>query len=459
MDAIMIYSLATQVAAILPSSTPSGQGNMTVTYQGRASSPVPIRVVDAAFGIFTQSQSGSGAAIVQNVGLDGSLTLNTPAQSAAPGSVGVIWGTGLGPVAGNEAAGALPGDLGAGATVLAGGKLAKILYQGRSGCCAGLDQISFVIPDGVEGCSAELTVQVGGISSNGTTISVAAAGTPCVESSGPAPVDLNALRSLATIRSGAIAVINQHYIDVPVIAPTGHLDVITGSFLSSTNADFFGPNRFGGFNVGYALGLQSGSCRTGAWSYDLGSVLSVPSPTYLDAGPSLQVDGPTGHLALTRSTTVYTNPSPAHYLPGNYIVSGSGGKDAGPFSITARVPDAVNWTNADVSAIPRNADLTITWTGGKADGSFINISGLSFSDTLGLVGGSFTCLADPTAGKFTVPSGILRQLPASNVGNFVGSLLLVDTLSTINVVTKGVPGLDILTATGGSADIKKVVFQ
>jgi uncharacterized protein (TIGR03437 family) len=36
-DAIMLYTLATQVAAVLPSNTPIGTGTLTVTYNGEAS--------------------------------------------------------------------------------------------------------------------------------------------------------------------------------------------------------------------------------------------------------------------------------------------------------------------------------------------------------------------------------------------------------------------------------------
>lgn len=87
-------------------------------------------------------------------------------------------------------------------------------------------------------------------------MAVAAPGTACAAGPGSGSVDLSGLRSKATIPFGAIGVVNQHYIDVPVIAPSGQLDVAVGSFLSTTNADYFGPNRFGGFNAGLALELQ-----------------------------------------------------------------------------------------------------------------------------------------------------------------------------------------------------------
>lgn len=49
-DAIMLYTLATQVAAVVPSNTPVGTRTFTVTYNGQASAPAPITVVPSSFG-------------------------------------------------------------------------------------------------------------------------------------------------------------------------------------------------------------------------------------------------------------------------------------------------------------------------------------------------------------------------------------------------------------------------
>ena len=50
--AIMLYTLSTQVAAVLPSDTPLGSGTLTVTYNGQTSNSIPINVVKSSFGIF-----------------------------------------------------------------------------------------------------------------------------------------------------------------------------------------------------------------------------------------------------------------------------------------------------------------------------------------------------------------------------------------------------------------------
>ena len=60
--------------------------------------------------------------------------------------------------------------------VFAGGKQAKVTYAGRAGCCTGLDQINFEVPEGVSGCFVPVAVQDRGVTSNFTTLPVSSAG-------------------------------------------------------------------------------------------------------------------------------------------------------------------------------------------------------------------------------------------------------------------------------------------
>ena len=84
---------------------------------------------------------------MQNVQPDGSLLLNDLTESAHPGQTVILWGTGLGRVSGDEASGPLPGS-NFEPQIYLGGKFIKAAYAGRSGCCSGIDQISFTIQRG-----------------------------------------------------------------------------------------------------------------------------------------------------------------------------------------------------------------------------------------------------------------------------------------------------------------------
>ena len=61
-NAPMYYASAAQVAALLPSNTPTGAGTLIVTYNGTASAAVAVSIVQNNLGIFTFSQNGQGVA-------------------------------------------------------------------------------------------------------------------------------------------------------------------------------------------------------------------------------------------------------------------------------------------------------------------------------------------------------------------------------------------------------------
>ena len=103
-------------------------------------------------GILARNQTGFGPAIIQNVNSELDCPLNSLTEVARPGQTEVLRGSGLGLVGGDEAAGPLPRTLGIPVEVFVGGLRVNILYQGRLGCCVGVDQIVFEIPGGVEGC-------------------------------------------------------------------------------------------------------------------------------------------------------------------------------------------------------------------------------------------------------------------------------------------------------------------
>jgi uncharacterized protein (TIGR03437 family) len=179
----LVYTSTTQLAAIMPSrlvppSTTPIEGTITVIFKGRRSSTAPIHILPGAFGIYTMNQAGSGAAILQSFDPQTGL-VNTLVGPARPGQIVVLWGTGLGPVQGNEAAGPLPGALSPDLILYVGGVAVRPDYVGRSGCCAGVDQIIFRVPAGVEGCHVPLTVMLNGIVSNVATMPIASEALIC----------------------------------------------------------------------------------------------------------------------------------------------------------------------------------------------------------------------------------------------------------------------------------------
>jgi len=158
--------------AAFQSTTPTGTGTITATYNGQASNAAPITVVANNLGIFTIGSNGQGPGIVTYP--DYSLVSaakdaqcggpNTTCGAANPGDTLSLWATGLGPVSGNEASGAGLGQNmpNVPLTVWLGGVQAPVVYQGRCGCCIGEDQIVFTVPNNVPtACAVPLLVQAG----------------------------------------------------------------------------------------------------------------------------------------------------------------------------------------------------------------------------------------------------------------------------------------------------------
>ena len=186
-DAPMYYASATQVAGLIPSKTPVGTGTLTVTFNGESSVLAPITVVQSNFGSFAVNQAGSGAAILTYA--DYSMVSVT--KAANPGEAVVLWGTGLGPVAGDETAGPLPGDMtNIPVKVWVGPAPADVVYRGRSGCCIGEDQIVFTVPAGVTGCTVPVVVQTNGQVSNFTTMAIATGSRTCTGPVSILPTDI-----------------------------------------------------------------------------------------------------------------------------------------------------------------------------------------------------------------------------------------------------------------------------
>lgn len=175
-DVIWYYVTPTALGGVLPSNTPVGKGTITVTNNGQTSTPAPILVVNNAFGLLTLDQSGTGTAAVFNTQYD----LLSATNSTRPGDIIVLWGSGIGPVAGDETLQQAQVNLeNSPITVEIGGLPARLTYRGRS-IFPGLDQINAVVPERVRlGCNVPVVVKAGTFWSNVATIPVATNGGAC----------------------------------------------------------------------------------------------------------------------------------------------------------------------------------------------------------------------------------------------------------------------------------------
>ena len=473
-DAYMYYAQANQIAGILPSNTPAGNGTLAVIYNGVTSASVPIRVVDAAFGVFTLNQGGTGPGVFSNVNSGTDLPVNTLTNSARPGQAVIIWGTGLGPVTTPNEAGQLPtaGDLPTPVEVYVGGQRANVTYKGRSGCCVGLDQIVFTVPANVQGCYVPVVVKTGDFVSNFSTLSVAPNGGACTDPTGLTGAQLESAQRNNNFRVGSIVLARTNSsLTVPGVGSAAMTsDIGSGTFLAY---DFNQLIRAQGFGGASGAAVAAGSCTVFSYTGNTPGVVDIQQPTPLDAGPSISVRGPQGTKALERtsagtysatlasSITVPGIPIPGQggppFLdPGSYTISGTGGSGAnavGPFTANLTLPTLLNWTNmAAVNQVTRSAGQTVTWSGGDPNG-FVFILGASSAGANG--GAVFNCVERANAGTFTIPAYVLLALPAT-VGENIGFLTLTNVT---NPVTFSASGLDLGTIAASSGSQKTVTYR
>ncbi|MDQ2901308.1 MAG: hypothetical protein M3Y07_16150, partial [Acidobacteriota bacterium] len=429
-QAIILYSGKAQINAVLPSNTPIGSGTLAVTVNGQTGAAAPIEVTGGDFGIYTVNSAGSGPGIVTYA----DYSLVTVNKSANPGEALILWGTGLGPVSGSEANGALPGDQpGLPAEVYVGGTQASLLYRGRSGCCAGLDQIVFTVPAGAEGCAVPIAVRTGDKVSNFATMSVAASGRTCTDAAtGLATADFLKFLSNPSFTSGFINLAR-------TTSATGVTDSGTAAFQRLTA---------GSFSPGLFNGVSFGGCTV--------TTSTVPGAIGLDAGSAITIGGPGGTRTLTPGATAgkgfYANAklgdgTPGNFLdPGPYTVSSPGGIDVGSFSARPTVPAPLVWTNRSaIDTVNPSAGQPITWSGGDP-ATYVSIDGSGSNST---AGASFHCQARVSDGGFTIPPIVLLSLPSG-----AGSL----SVGTSTATTFQTPGLDLGVATSSTISSKNVTY-
>lgn len=469
-QALFIYSSVGQVAAVLPSRTPVGNGTLAVTFNGQTSAPFPIQVVQSNFGTLTWNSQGSGAAIV----LDGDFQLITALHPAAPNQVVAVWGTGLGAYTGDETRAPVQADMpNVPVEVYVGTARATISYRGRTGFVA-VDQINFQIPPGQIGCNVAVTVKIGTFVSNVTTMAVSTGG-PCSDPGGISAEALQTLNAKGTISLGTLTMGRTTTLAPPLNLPPGVTlpPGIGGNTVSEFGgAGFVRWTRDGYLaSVGAGGSVSIGGCIVSTFRGGSAASGILGAYTGLDAGASIGLNGPNGPKTLPKETqggfrgsygaSLSPVTGPAYIVPGNYTFTGTGGADVGAFQASLTAGSTLNWTNqANISTVNRNQDLQITWSG--AGSGTVEIIGNSTAGSgTSAFGATFICFANASAGQFTVPSVVLLALPPGN-SQTVGGVTIPSgflDVGTFSFSSFTAPGIDQGFAVYTDSTGKSVLYQ
>jgi uncharacterized protein (TIGR03437 family) len=176
----LIYTKSTQVSVMVPYELEGRTTtSMVVSYNGVASTPLQLRIVESAPGIYTINQSGTGQGAILNQ----NGTVNGPTSPEVAGNVIQIYATGEGQTSPAGVDGGItpsrppfPAPI-LPVTVNIGGQEVQstnITYAGEApGLISGVLQVNAVIPAGVPSGPAAVIIRVGGAASQtGVTVTV-----------------------------------------------------------------------------------------------------------------------------------------------------------------------------------------------------------------------------------------------------------------------------------------------
>jgi uncharacterized protein (TIGR03437 family) len=469
-QALLYYVMPNQIAGILPSATPVGTGTVIVTSGGQSSAPAPITVVQSAIGIAATQPIFTGRAVA----FDANWKPLSQSNAANPGDIVVFFGSGAGPVSGDESVPQVPQNLSnIPVEVDIGGISATVNYHGRS-TYPGLDQFNIVIPAGAVGCYVSVVARSGNIVSNFAFIPIAASSRICSDQV-PGVILPPALivtgKSSFNIANLSLA---NNVLSNPAMNVSGHV------FPASVSQHTSGGGQFLNFILPGTGTLESGGEST---TPSIGEcmliTLAIPpatpaapaatgpmQPAQLNAGPAINFTGPNGKASAllqgaqagSYSGTLGPSGSTAPpFIPSSgglfTIDNGSGGMDVGPFTTQINVHPPLVWTNMNsITSIDRSQPLTITWTGGDPNGIVSIIGNANIgTPTQGVTVAQFNCTAPVAAQQFTIPASVLLALPPLPIptsGGFTPSL----QVSGQNDFLFSAPGLDggVIVATSDS---------
>jgi uncharacterized protein (TIGR03437 family) len=352
--ATLSYVSPSQINAQVPSSLAFSYGgytaaNVVVTTAAGSSPPVAVSIFEEGPGVFTIDGSGCGQAAALNIAPDGSFSLNSPSNSAAPGDFIAIFGTGFGqtyfpPSDGTPALAAQRLEV-AGGFTMNGEAFQPLEYFGLAPDLVGLDQVNFQIPAGMrEGCAVPLAISGAYSLSPTVTVSLRASHGQCVD---PPTQSYGSITLLRTIATGTNV--------------DGETDTLTASFPSGPQLTRPAETQTPVVN-GFATSFQ-----------EAGPGRSCPVAGYsqLSAG-AIAVSGPNGSATVAPNpvagSSTYSLNLPVGFVGGGvYNISAVGSAAIGSFHGSMTLDSPIQITGHQVPAdISSGQPITVQWSAGAA---------------------------------------------------------------------------------------------
>jgi large repetitive protein len=176
----LLYTIATQVGAIVPYSLAGAAAQVIVTYNGVAAQAFTVAVAAVDPGVYSLAASGQGAGAILNFNAaTADYTINSKSNAALRGSTVVIYMTGAGTTTSAVYNLLIPASPAVtpvlAPTVKIGGQAATVVAaQAPPGSVPGLMQLNVTVPNGaLPGVALPVVVTIGGVDSQaGLTMAV-----------------------------------------------------------------------------------------------------------------------------------------------------------------------------------------------------------------------------------------------------------------------------------------------
>ncbi len=436
-QAPLLFVSPTQINLEIPSATSFCYAcsdfeltSFIVTTAAGSSEAVQVPISMGAPAAFTVDGSGCGQAAALNVTSAGSVSQNSPSNSAAPGDYISLFGTAFGPVYDQP----VDGTAATGPTVLQSvvdvtvgfiGPNTPVTayitpaYAGLAPGLVGVDQMNFQIPQGtLQGCSVPV-VLYGALTSSPVALSIHTGRGPC---SDPPVQSYGRIELIKTIAMGT--------------STDGETDAFSATFPSGPGMPPLQPLAPAPAG-GYVARVSPPSAITVP---GLSRTCAVPEYSNLSAGPITISSPATSAVAEPVSQVggaAYQQTLPVGFIvPGTYQVSASGGSVQLRASIAVGSPIQVQSTTLTPgTVVSSSVPFTVSWTGGDP-GTLVTVYIVSGT---GLAALADYAQADASAGFVTFDPLCSGNPPPMGNGVICGFGLPAAPLEVVVDVSNTVP--------------------
>jgi uncharacterized protein (TIGR03437 family) len=336
----------------------------SLPYRPEVETPGAWRVA----GLFSADASGCGQGAVLNVAADGSMSLNSASNSAAPGDWISAFGTGIYLSAASFPPNGEPAPL----TRIIGGSGGAGVFDFRRGSTpgfsglapglVGVGQYNLQIPSTVrEGCAVPVQMQFtpADLRTQPVTVAIRNGGGPCVDPPEASYGEILFQRTVATSASNTVT----------------ESETVTVSLQASPGKEpppapdpslFVLPEGAAFKSLPWSASISGPSCPVAGYrSLDAGTVtVQGPALGPLPVPVAPYQEGQLGGLKAYQATLAKDA-----LQGGTHTVTASGGRDVGPFQITAHIGVDIQLQTplAGAHVWAGCEPLKIQWTGGDPD--------------------------------------------------------------------------------------------